>query len=198
MPKQGINQKLLEIQKKVKGLAKDTQGNSYSYVSGSKALGVIRPAMDEQGVLLVPEIVDATFTRQDYSTSKGQKSEIFCALKMKFTWVDTESGEKLECLWYSSGQNNWDKSLGSAITYGERYCLLKFFHVQTDYDDVDVRQESDEDLMAEAINYINSLNTPEELGSAWDYYNDYYGSNQEFKVAFAKRMQEVTNGTHKK
>ncbi len=193
-----IYKKLLEIQKRVKGLAKDKQGNSYSYVSGSKALGVIRPAMDELGVLLIPEVTHSSFTRQDYSTSKGQKTEVFVSLQMKFTWVDTESGETLEVLWASSGQNAFDKGLGSALTYGERYFLLKFFHIQTDYDDVDARQD-ESDPLEDAINYINSLTTVEELGSAWEYYKEYYGSNQEFKVAFAKKMQEVSShGTDKK
>lgn len=194
-----IYKKLLEIQKRVKGLAKDKQGNSYSYVSGSKALGVIRPAMDELGVLLIPDVEDATYTRQDYSTSKGQKTEIFVSLRMKFTWVDTESGETLEVKWASSGQNAFDKGLGSALTYGERYFLLKFFHIQTDYDDVDARQEEEGDPMEDAIAYINSLTTVEDLGSAWEYYKEYYGSDQVFKVAFAKKMQEVSsNGTGKK
>ena len=193
-----IYKKLLEIQKRVKGLAKDKQGNSYSYVSGSKALGVIRPAMDELGVLLIPEVADATYTRQDYSTSKGQKSEMFVSLTMNFVWVDVESGDTISIKWASSGMNAWDKGLGSALTYGERYFLLKFFHIQTDYDDVDARQD-ESDPLEDAINYINSLTTVEDLGSAWEYYKEYYGSNQEFKVAFAKKMQEVSShGTDKK
>ena len=94
--------------------------------------------------------------------------------------------------------NAWDKGLGSALTYGERYFLLKFFHIQTDYDDVDARQD-ESDPLEDAINYINSLTTVEDLGSAWEYYKEYYGSNQEFKVAFAKKMQEVSsNGAGKK
>ena len=48
-----------------------------------------------------------------------------------------DTGEKLECLWAANGQNDWDKGAGSAYTYGERYFLLKFFHIATDEDDVD-------------------------------------------------------------
>ena len=182
-----IYKKLLEIQKRVKGLAKDKQGNSYSYVSGSKALGVIRPAMDELGVLLIPDVEEVR-----------PKSEIFCALKMKFTWVDVESGDTLEINWASSGMNAFDKGLGSALTYGERYFLLKFFHIQTDYDDVDARQEEEGDPLEEAIKYVSSLTSEGDIMSAWEYYKDYYGDNQDFRVAVAKKMQEVKNGTGKK
>jgi hypothetical protein len=56
---------------------------------------------------------------------------------MKFTWVDCETGEKDENLWGAHGQNDFEKGFGSALTYGERYFLLKFFHIATDEDDID-------------------------------------------------------------
>ena len=93
----GLYKKLLEMQKAVVGLTRDKSGNSYQYVSGDKVLGIVRPKMDSLGLILVPEIEDSSFTRQDYTLvdNKGnarQKSEIFCALKLKFTWIDTETG----------------------------------------------------------------------------------------------------------
>ena len=33
--------------------------------------------------------------------------------------------------------NDWEKGLGSALTYAERYFLLKYFHIATDEDDID-------------------------------------------------------------
>jgi len=56
---------------------------------------------------------------------------------MRFTWVDCETGEKDENLFGANGQNSWDKGVGSALTYAERYFLLKYFHIATDEDDID-------------------------------------------------------------
>jgi hypothetical protein len=43
--------------------------------------------------------------------------------------------------------NAFDKGYGSALTYGERYYLLKTFHIATDRDDVDaVSTTRDADL----------------------------------------------------
>jgi hypothetical protein len=56
---------------------------------------------------------------------------------MRFTWIDTEIGEKDENLFGANGQNDWDKGVGSALTYAERYFLLKYFHIATDEDDID-------------------------------------------------------------
>src|SRR5690606_6435660 len=45
----------------------------------------------------------------------------------------------------ANGQNDWEKGLGSALTYGERYFLLKFFHIATDEDDIDNPDRKPED-----------------------------------------------------
>lgn len=130
-------QKLVEIQKTVRGLGKDSNAQSYQYVSGSKVLEYIRPKMDELGVLLVQEIDEIDNQRIDYFVKSGQKSELLSKVTMTFTWIDAESGEKLPVKFGANGMNNWDKGLGSALTYAERYFLLKFFHIATDEDDVD-------------------------------------------------------------
>jgi hypothetical protein len=56
---------------------------------------------------------------------------------MRFTWIDVETGDTDVCLWGANGQNDWEKGLGSALTYAERYFLLKYFHIATDEDDID-------------------------------------------------------------
>ena len=198
-----IYKKLLELQKAVVGLTKDKSGNSYQYVSGDKILGIVRPAMDKLGLLLIPEVEDAIFTRQDYNLYEKNgnvkpKSEIFCNLKIKFTWVDSESGETLVCHWASSGQNNWDKGLGSALTYGERYFLLKFFHIATDKDDVDAPKSAEEEMnLQQIIAQINTFTTQEQMNWAWTQYGGYYGKDKTFKAAFAKRQKEIADGTAK-
>lgn len=132
-----IYQKLLTIQKKVMGLSKDAKSFGYGYVTGAKALEHIKPLMNELGLILKQEVTGFTNERQDYATKNGSKSEILTKVDMKFTWIDTETGEKDENLWGANGQNDWEKGFGSALTYGERYFLLKYFHIATDEDDID-------------------------------------------------------------
>lgn len=137
----GVYRKILELQKTVRALLPNANGggdrNSYRFVSGSKLLGYLRPKMDQLGIILKQEIVEESHERIDYATAYGHKSEMFTALKMRFTWIDVDTGERDENEFIAFGQNGWDKGLGSALTYGERYFLLKFFHIATDEDDVD-------------------------------------------------------------
>lgn len=136
MEYKNIYQKLLEIQKRITNLKKDAKGFGYDYLSGDKLLNHIKPMMNELGLILKSESFNAKYTRVDYVTKTGSKSEMHVSIDMKMTWIDTDTGEKDENLWVSNGQNDWDKGVGSAFTYGERYFLLKYFHIQTK-DDVD-------------------------------------------------------------
>jgi len=135
--KLNIYQKLLTIQQKVSGLGKDKKGNNFEYVTGNKVLEHIKPLMNELGLILKPEILSIDNVRQDYQTRNGSKSEINSKVMMRFTWIDTATGERDENLFGANGQNDWDKGVGSALTYGERYFLLKYFHIATDEDDID-------------------------------------------------------------
>ena len=193
-----IYKKLLALQQAVVGLTKDKKGNSYDYVSGDKILGIVRPQMDKLGLLLTVDVLRAEYARQDYQTKNGAKSEMFCTLELKFTWIDTDSGETLSNQWASSGMNGFDKSLGSALTYGERYFLLKFLHIATDKDDVDAPKSAEEEMnLQQIIAQINGFTTQEQMNWAWQQYGGYYGKDKEFKAAFAKRQKEIANGTAK-
>lgn len=165
-----LYKKLAYIQSSIRGLGQDKRGNNYQYVSGSKVLAAIKPLMIEQGLLLKQEIVDIRNERQDYLVGREQKpkSEVLTTLIMKFTWIDTETGEVDETLFAANGQNDWDKGVGSALTYGERYFLLKYFHIATDEDDCDAPKERDmlEDMEGVPTKLeveIQSAKTVEEL-----------------------------------
>ena len=91
--------------------------------------------------------------------------------------------------------NNWDKGLGSALTYGERYFLLKFFHIATDKDDVDAPRTIEEEMnLQQIIAQINTFTTQDQMNWAWQTYA-YYQKDKTFKEAFAKRQQAIVNGT---
>ena len=147
-----IYQKLHNIQAHIIGLGKDKSANSYRYVTGDKVLEHIKPLMNDLGLILKQEIISIDNERQDYRVGVNQqspegrpKSEILSKVMMRFTWVDVETGEKDENLFGANGQNDWDKGVGSALTYGERYFLLKFFHIATDEDDIDNPDRKKED-----------------------------------------------------
>ena len=136
-----VYKKLLAVQAATRSLAANAEGQTgaarYNYVSGAKLLGVIRPLMDKQGLLLSQEVKEINNTPISYMTKNGEKTEMFTSLHIQFTWIDADDGSTLVNDFHANGMNAWDKGLGSALTYAERYYLMKFFHIATDEDDID-------------------------------------------------------------
>ncbi len=191
MEKQKLNlyQKLHRVQSQVIGLGKDTQGNNFKYVSGTKVIDAIKPIMNEIGLLLKTEVLSIDNQRNDYATkSNPNKSEILSKVMMKFTWIDVETGEKDECLWGANGQNDWDKGVGSAMTYAERYFLLKYFHIATDEDDIDNPK------IDELIEEIKICKTTDELSKIW-YDNVGLQKDAKFIQAVTNRKKQLENGS---
>ena len=134
-------QKLLEIQKAIEVLTKNKDGHNYQYVTGTKVLGAIRPLMNEHGLILKQEITSSTHEVITYATKYAEKTEVLAKVMFRFTWVDCESGETDVNEWAADGMNGFDKGIGSAMTYAERYFLLKYFHIPTDELDNDALGE---------------------------------------------------------
>ena len=130
-----------QVQAATRSLAANTEGQTgaakYNYVSGAKLLGVIRPLMDKLGLILTQEVVEIKNEPITYMTRNGEKTEMFTTAHIRFTWVDTEDGSQVVNDFFANGMNAWDKGLGSALTYAERYYLMKTFHIATDEDDID-------------------------------------------------------------
>jgi hypothetical protein len=141
MKETNLYKKLLEIKKLVPHLEKEKAGYNYKYTSPESVLNTFNPLMNEAGIFLKTEVLEATPERVTVITKTGEKIETLYTLKMKFTFIDVDSDDILECLWCSSGCNGDEKGLGSALTYAERYFLLKTFNVSTGEDDPDARQE---------------------------------------------------------
>jgi hypothetical protein len=224
MEKLNIYQKLLSIQEKVKGLGKDKQAMTYKYTTGDKVLDHLRPLWTEAGLLLKQEILSIENTRQDYTVGGNTprpKSEILSKVMMKFTWVDAATGDKDENLFGANGQNDWDKGIGSALTYAERYFLLKYFHIATDEDDIDNpgRKPADEPTQPKIVpepttaEKVSMMNGKQPEGEVTDAHRKAIGmaqtipalnsivkdpacahliSNEEFKSLVTKRRAELT------
>ena len=134
-----IYQKLIEVRKAVPYLKKDNKGYQFQYVSSSQTLGALRAKMDEIGLLLIPRVESKEVGER--TTSKGGK-EVFTELTMSFTWVNADNPEEtIECPWYGQGLDSGEKGVGKAMTYAEKYFMLKFFNIATDKDDPDAFQE---------------------------------------------------------
>lgn len=135
-----LYQKIIEVRKVADGFTKDTKGYGYDYVSGNQILNKIKDKMNEVGLILQPSAQVGEHQLFCYTNSKGQeKVDIQVWGNMSYTWINAENPEEREVVsWaYYGQQDDISKSFGSALTYSERYFLLKYFGLPTDEDDPD-------------------------------------------------------------
>lgn len=188
-----IYEKLIEVRKAVPYLKKDNAGYQFKYVSSSQTLGAVRAEMDQQKLLLIPEVTAKEV--REHVTSKGGK-EFFTELNITFTWVNAENPEeRISCPWYGQGIDSGEKGVGKAMTYAEKFFLLKFFNIATDKDDPDSFQEKNANVK-QNYNHINQPAetkkdsndngtipmTADEIKEKFDMYKTIYGDEDFYSI----------------
>ena len=143
-----IYQKIVEIRKSIEGFKKDTKGYGYKYVSGNQILRAIKAKMDELQVVLIPSVDYDTFNWEKhlYKNKDGyEKLDFIVQARLTYKWVNAEEPtDFIEVPWVMVGQQADDisKAVGTAMTYNERYFLLKQFGLPTAEDDADAKTEA--------------------------------------------------------
>jgi hypothetical protein len=215
-----IYQKLVEIRKSIDVFTKDTEGFGYKYVSGSQVLHKIKAKMDELGVLLIPRINDQSHKTFDYTVWDKQakqeksKTDFIVFGSMTYTWVNAENPEdRIEIPFqYMGQQDDISKAFGSALTYSERYFLLKFFGVPTDEDDPDAKDTTGKQQRKEKLASDKQLNLiidllKKKVTDKWSYEQLYQRLKQqigtekeieEWTVSEASKAIEILNDAKKK
>jgi len=133
-------QRLAVIQEAIDRIAKDKRNvqQGFDYVSSDAVLATIREAMCDQRLLLMVQIDDATL----HLKSVGDKGWHMTELRLRFTWINSDSPEeRIEVPFYGQGTDPHEKGVGKALTYAEKYFLLKQFHLPTDKEDPDAHEE---------------------------------------------------------
>ena len=145
-----LYEKLLAVQRQVTYLQKETVGFQYKYVSSSQVLQAVRAAMDEQGLVLTVSVLSSRLLLEAISggtdkEGKPKTGQHMTELDLEMTWVDAENPEDRQAFrWYGQGIDTGEKGVGKALTYAEKYFVLKFFHIATDADDPDAVQNKAE------------------------------------------------------
>jgi hypothetical protein len=146
-----IYQKLLEVRKVVPYLQKNSSGHQYQYVGSSQVLSAVRQKLDELGLLLIVKVVGHNVTTEtvenkDKYDNNKKTTTYFTELDLEYTWINAENPEEvLSIPFYGQGVDiAGEKGVGKALTYAEKYFLLKQFNIATDKDDPDSFQEKSE------------------------------------------------------
>ncbi|MGC7785231.1 ERF family protein [Staphylococcus epidermidis] len=140
--KLNLLQKIVEVKKNIEGFTKDAKGYNYDYVEGSQILYKIRPKMEEHGLLIFPSVT--SYETKETKNNKG-KTEHIVSMNMEYHIIDSNTKEDYTTQFAAFGQQqDIAQAYGTALTYAERYFLLKLLNIPTDEDDPDAKQKKQE------------------------------------------------------
>lgn len=137
-----------EIATVAKNLTIDTnkKGNSYKAVGEADVLAAVKPLEQKYGVYSYPRsrtVIDSgeLISKNDY----GETRRLYMRIETVYRFVNIEkSDEYIEIISYGDGVDSQDKAPGKAMTYADKYALLKGYKIQTG-DDPD--QYASDDLV---------------------------------------------------
>ena len=142
-----IYQKLLGIKRKVPYLKQDGKSFNYKYVTPEMTLGEINPLLLEAGIVVIPAVLDVQAIAIPHLTDKKPKdAEMLFITRMEYRIINAENPEEMIIIpWAGTGCNGDEKGFGSALTYAERYFILKLFQIATGDEDPDAKPRNQQD-----------------------------------------------------
>lgn len=127
-----------EINRVAKNLKVDiSKSQSYKAVAESDVLEAVKPIEEKYGIYSYPFsrtiIKDETYTTQStYDGRTTEKNTFFLRVETIYRFVNTDNPEEyIDITTYGDGVDTQDKAPGKAMTYGDKYALLKAYKIQT-------------------------------------------------------------------
>jgi len=141
-----------ELSAVAKNLEVDMGKNSYRAVGEADVLAAVKPLEKKHGVYSYPTTREEI--HQDTYTDKYDKMKFFLRLKTVYRFINIEKpDEYIDITTYGDGVDSQDKAPGKAMTYADKYALLKAYKIITG-DDPD--QKASEDLQPKHDEQISS------------------------------------------
>lgn len=173
-----IYQRLLKITEELKTVEKNlsvpvTQKTSYKAVSERDVLDAVKPLEVKYGVYSyaydrkIIENGELTSTRKDYQTGEVKElKQLYMRLEVVYRFVNVDNPEEyVEIKTYGDGIDSGDKAAGKAMTYADKYALLKAYKISTG-------EDPDQEPSDELKSYKDEKASQKQLAIISKYYKD--------------------------
>lgn len=109
------------------------KGKSYKAVQEKDVLDAVKPIEAKYRVYSYPmerEITDSGILEKE--TSYGISKNLYMRIKTTYAFVNLDNpSEKITMISYADGIDSGDKATGKAMTYSDKYSLLKAYKIAT-------------------------------------------------------------------
>lgn len=132
--------------------------SSYRAVTHDAVTGMVRAALIENGVVIVPSVISSVFHPAELVTSVENGNEVTTTAKQRlyeatyqieFVNID-DPADRIVTQQNAHALDNGDKAPGKAMSYATKYAMLKLFNIETGEDEESRYQQEEYDF-AEAL-----------------------------------------------
>lgn len=147
-----IYEKLLAITSEIKTVNKNLEvgvgKSAYKAVGEADVLAAVKVLEEKHKVYSYPfkrEIVDRAIleTEKEYQGNVTKSNQIFLRIETTYRFINIEKPEEfIDIISYGDGIDTQDKAVGKAMTYADKYALMKAYKIITG-DDADQEHSPD-------------------------------------------------------
>ena len=136
------------INRVAKNLKVGVGQSTYKAVGESDVLEAVKPVEIELGIYSYPhsrKVIDTNVfvTTSEYNGKVTEKTSLFLRVETVYRFVNTEKPDEfIDVVTYGDGVDPQDKAPGKAMTYSDKYALLKAYKIETG-DDPDQKASQD-------------------------------------------------------
>lgn len=175
-----IFQKMLAVESELGTVAKNLDVLDYKAVSERDIIDAVKPLEQKYGIYSYPvsrTVVDQG-TMEFATKNGGTRTQLYMRIKTTYRFVNVEEpSEYIEVDTYGDGLDSADKSVGKAMTYADKYALMKAYKISTgddpdatnskEYGELKTKNTSNGVRMASEaqVRYIQKLYSPNQLSA---------------------------------
>ena len=162
-----------ELQTVAKNLMVETgRGKGYKAVSERDVIDAVKPIEEKHGIYSYPcsrEILESQTLESEgeYNGKATKKTTFFSRIKTVYRFVNVDNPEEfIETVTFAEGIDTQDKGSGKAMTYADKYALMKAYKISTG-EDPDQDASAEEHYKQKAQQTRNALPNNNEQTSTY-------------------------------
>jgi hypothetical protein len=159
---QNIYQRINAVRKAIGYVQKDKSvsagsAGSYRAVTHDAVTGMVRAALIENGVIIVPSVTSAVFHPKEPEAKQRLYEATY---QIDFVNMDSPE-ERISIAVNAHALDNGDKAPGKALSYATKYGILKLFNIETGEDEESRYQQEEFDTVGHVDFILASANDKE-------------------------------------
>ena len=127
-----------EINRVAKNLTVGVGKSAYKAAGEADILAAVKPAEAKHGIYSYPlerEIIETnvlTNISTDYTGNSVEKKQLFMRIRVVYRFINVDNPDQyIDIVSYGDGIDPGDKGCGKAMTYADKYALMKAYKIET-------------------------------------------------------------------